>query len=151
MYSLVSYIRIPHNYFYFLILCTDVYDIELADSSSTCFQMQISTGRHHTILVNGSSVYSCGSSLCGVLGHGRDTTQCGTFRRISFPSLSHVIHVSASHNHAAFVMQAGEVGRILDKKHFLMLASSSEYFLLIFLYRFSHVEITRRFVAAMER
>ena len=37
------------------------------------------------------------------------------------------------------------------KSIFLMLESSSEYFLFIFLYRFSHVEITRRFVAAMER
>lgn len=77
--------------------------------SRKCLQMQVTTGRHHTLLVHDSSVYSCGSSLCGVLGHGQDTTQSVTFTRISFPSFSHVIHVSASHNHAAFVMQSGEV------------------------------------------
>lgn len=61
------------------------------------------------MLVNGSSVYSCGSSLCGVLGHGSETTQCVAFTRISFPSLAQVAQVSASHNHAGFVMQSGEV------------------------------------------
>lgn len=71
--------------------------------------MQIKSGRYHTLLVNGSSVYSCGSSLCGVLGHGSETTQCVAFTRISFPSLAQVTQVSASHNHAAFVMQTGEV------------------------------------------
>ncbi|KAA8523875.1 hypothetical protein F0562_010298 [Nyssa sinensis] len=37
--------------------------------------MQIRTGKYHTLLINNSSVYSCGSSLCGVLGHGPETTQ----------------------------------------------------------------------------
>ncbi|XP_052178556.1 ultraviolet-B receptor UVR8 isoform X2 [Diospyros lotus] len=69
----------------------------------------IRTGKYHTLLINKSSVYSCGSSLCGVLGHGPETTQCVAFTRISFPSTAHVAHVSASHNHAAFVMQSGEV------------------------------------------
>ncbi|KAJ6839915.1 ultraviolet-B receptor UVR8-like [Iris pallida] len=71
--------------------------------------MQVATGRYHTLLVHDSSVYSCGSSLCGVLGHGPDTTQCAAFTRINLPSLSRVIHISASHNHAALVMQSGEV------------------------------------------
>lgn len=71
--------------------------------------MQIKSGRYHTLLVSGSSVYSCGSSLCGVLGHGSETTQCVAFTRINFPSLAQVTQVSASHNHAAFVMQTGEV------------------------------------------
>ncbi|KAH0465637.1 hypothetical protein IEQ34_005740 [Dendrobium chrysotoxum] len=71
--------------------------------------MQVATGRYHTLLIHDSSVYSCGSSLCGVLGHGQDTTQCVAFSRINIPSLSRVIHISASHNHAAFAMESGEV------------------------------------------
>ncbi|KAG8492451.1 hypothetical protein CXB51_009556 [Gossypium anomalum] len=71
--------------------------------------MQITTGRYHTLLIRNSSVYSCGSSLCGVLGHGPETTQCVAFTRINFPSLANVIQVSASQNHAAFVLQSGEV------------------------------------------
>ncbi|WVZ63030.1 hypothetical protein U9M48_012706, partial [Paspalum notatum var. saurae] len=59
--------------------------------------MQVATGRYHTLLVHDSSVYSCGSSLCGVLGHGPDTTQCVAFSRVTFPSLSRVINISASH------------------------------------------------------
>lgn len=72
-------------------------------------QMHVTTGRYHTLLISNSSVYSCGSSLCGVLGQGPEAKQCVTFTRISFPSPAHVIQVSASHNHAAFVMQSGEV------------------------------------------
>jgi len=72
-------------------------------------QMQVTTGRYHTLLIRDSSVYSCGSSLCGVLGHGAETTQCVAFTRIRFPSLANVVQVSASHNHAAFVLQSGEV------------------------------------------
>ncbi|EEE67116.1 hypothetical protein OsJ_24138 [Oryza sativa Japonica Group] len=71
--------------------------------------MQVATGRYHTLLVHDSSVYSCGSSLCGVLGHGPDTTQCAAFSRVPFPSLSRVVNISASHNHAAFVTELGEV------------------------------------------
>lgn len=71
--------------------------------------MQITTGRYHTFLISNSSVYSCGSGLCGILGHGPETTQCATFTPIDFPSLAHVIQVSAFNNHAAFVMQSGEV------------------------------------------
>ncbi|PKA60415.1 Ultraviolet-B receptor UVR8 [Apostasia shenzhenica] len=71
--------------------------------------IQVTTGRYHTLLMHDSSVYSCGSSLCGVLGHGSDTTQCETFSCISFPSVSRVIHMSATHDHAAFVMESGEV------------------------------------------
>ncbi|GAB2215670.1 hypothetical protein Droror1_Dr00020065 [Drosera rotundifolia] len=70
--------------------------------------MQIKTGRYHTLLLNNSSVYSCGSSLCGVLGHGPETTQCVAFNRFIFPSSAPVVQVSASHNHAAFVTQFGE-------------------------------------------
>ncbi|RRT70792.1 hypothetical protein B296_00004254 [Ensete ventricosum] len=72
-------------------------------------QMQVTAGRYHTLLVHGSSVYSCGSSSCGVLGHGQEITQCATFSRISLPSQSVVTHISASHNHTAFVLQSGEV------------------------------------------
>ncbi|VAH30044.1 unnamed protein product [Triticum turgidum subsp. durum] len=71
--------------------------------------MQVATGRYHTLLVHDSSVYSCGSSLCGVLGHGPDTTQCVAFSRVSFPSLARVVNISAFHNHAAFVTESGEV------------------------------------------
>ncbi|KAL9663086.1 hypothetical protein QQ045_027923 [Rhodiola kirilowii] len=72
-------------------------------------KMKIVSGRYHTLLVRGSSVYSCGSNLCGVLGHGSDTTQCVAFSRMSFPTSAHVVHLSANHNHAAFVTQSGEV------------------------------------------
>ncbi|ERM95212.1 ultraviolet-B receptor UVR8 [Amborella trichopoda] len=71
--------------------------------------IQVITGRYHTLLLDGYSVYSCGSSLCGVLGHGTVVTQCVSLSRISFPCKSRVIHMSGSHNHAAFVMQSGEV------------------------------------------
>ncbi|KAJ3706535.1 hypothetical protein LUZ61_010240 [Rhynchospora tenuis] len=72
-------------------------------------KMQVDTGKYHTLLIHNSSLYSCGSNLCGVLGHGHHMTQCATFSRVNFPSLSPVVHVSASHNHAAFVTQSGEV------------------------------------------
>ncbi|CAL5405820.1 unnamed protein product [Camellia sinensis] len=81
-------------------------------------QMQIRTGRFHSLLINDSSVYSCGSSLCGVLGHGPETTQCVAFTRINFPSRAHVIQLSASHNHAAFVMESGEVFTCGDNSSF---------------------------------
>ncbi|XP_058218304.1 ultraviolet-B receptor UVR8 isoform X1 [Rhododendron vialii] len=81
-------------------------------------QMQIRTGKYHTLLIKDSSGYSCGSSLCGVLGHGPETTQCVAFTRINFPSRAHVIQVSASHNHAAFVMQSGEVFTCGDNSSF---------------------------------
>ncbi|BFG29272.1 hypothetical protein CerSpe_155470 [Prunus speciosa] len=81
-------------------------------------QMQITTGRYHTLLISNSSLYSCGSSLCGVLGHGLETKQCVTFTRINFPSPAQVVQVSASHNHAAFVMQSGEVFTCGDNSSF---------------------------------
>lgn len=37
---------------------------------TTAGKMQIKSGRYHTLLINDLDVYSCGSSLCGVLGHG---------------------------------------------------------------------------------
>lgn len=80
--------------------------------------MQVTTGRYHTLLIHDLSIYSCGSSLCGVLGHGQDTTQCVAFTRINFPSLSRVVHVSASYNHAAFVMETGEVFTCGDNSSF---------------------------------
>lgn len=80
--------------------------------------MQIKAGRYHTLLVSNSSVYSCGSSLCGVLGQGSEMTQCVSFSRITFPSSSPVVHVSASHNHAAFVTQSGEVFTCGDNSSF---------------------------------
>ncbi|WRX29650.1 Regulator of chromosome condensation [Theobroma cacao] len=75
--------------------------------------MQITTGRYHTLLISNSSVYSCGSSLCGVLGHGPETTQCVAFTRINFPPPANVMQVSASHNHAAFILQSGETRNTL--------------------------------------
>lgn len=80
--------------------------------------MQIKSGRYHTLLIIDSDVYSCGSSLCGVLGHGPETTQCVAFSRISFPCSTPVIQVSASHNHAAFVTQSGEVFTCGDNSSF---------------------------------
>ncbi|KAF5730663.1 E3 ubiquitin-protein ligase HERC2-like isoform X2 [Tripterygium wilfordii] len=80
--------------------------------------MQITTGKYHTMLICNSSVYSCGSGLCGVLGHGPETTQCVAFSRINFPSLAHVVQVSATHNHAAFVLQSGEVFTCGDNSSF---------------------------------
>lgn len=76
--------------------------------------MQIRSGRYHTLLIKDLTVYSCGSSLCGVLGHGPETTQCVAFTPINFPFSTHVTHVSASHNHAAFVTQSGQVCIHLD-------------------------------------
>jgi len=73
------------------------------------WQMQITTGNHHTLAIRNSTVYTCGSSLCGVLGQGSETTQRTAFTRINFPPLARVAHVSASYNHAAFVMESGEV------------------------------------------
>ncbi|GMH14386.1 hypothetical protein Nepgr_016227 [Nepenthes gracilis] len=80
--------------------------------------MQIKTGRYHNLLINNSSVYSCGSSLCGVLGQGPEVTQCVAFSRITFPSSAPVVQVSASHNHAAFVTQFGEVFTCGDNASF---------------------------------
>ncbi|XAR68362.1 hypothetical protein NMG60_11003461 [Bertholletia excelsa] len=97
--------------------------LQSVEQSSTMVEtsagnMQIGTGRYHTLLIKDSSVYSCGSCLCGVLGHGPETTQCVAFTRINIPSLAHVIHVSASHNHAAFVAQSGEVFTCGDNSSF---------------------------------
>ncbi|CAN1243199.1 Ultraviolet-B receptor UVR8 [Linum perenne] len=80
--------------------------------------MQITTGRYHTLLISNSSVYSCGSSLTGVLGHGPETTQCVAFTRISLPPFAHVVQVSASHNHVAFVLSTGEVFTCGDNSSF---------------------------------
>eukprot|EP01018_Ginkgo_biloba_P023442 Gb_13972 [translate_table: standard] len=71
--------------------------------------VQVTTGKYHTLLVEDGSLYTCGSSICGVLGHGPDITQCGTLTRVEFPLGLSVTHISGSHNHAAFVTQIGEV------------------------------------------
>ncbi|KAG2677887.1 hypothetical protein I3843_12G119600 [Carya illinoinensis] len=97
--------------------------LQLVEQSSEMVEtsagnMQITTGRYHTLLINNSSVYSCGSSLSGVLGHGPETTQCVAFTRIDFPSLAQVVQVSASQNHAAFVMQSGEIFTCGDNSSF---------------------------------
>lgn len=87
------------------------------------WQMQIRSGRYHTLLINDSAAYSCGSSLCGVLGHGPETTQCVEFTRISFPVPVQVAQVSASHNHAAFVTGSGQVWQpsyIINFSYFLL-------------------------------
>lgn len=80
--------------------------------------MQIRSGRYHTLLINDSVAYSCGSSLCGVLGHGPETTQSGAFTQICFPTRAQVVSVSASHNHAAFTTQSGEVFTCGDNSSF---------------------------------
>lgn len=80
--------------------------------------MQIRSGRYHTLLIKDSTVYSCGSSLCGVLGHGPETTQCVAFTPIKFPYPAYVTDVSASHNHAAFVTKLGEVFTCGDNSSF---------------------------------
>ncbi|XP_050369480.1 ultraviolet-B receptor UVR8 isoform X2 [Argentina anserina] len=80
--------------------------------------MHITTGRYHTLLISNSSVYACGSSLCGVLGQGPETKLCVKFTRMRFPSRGHVVQVSASQNHAAFVMQSGEVFTCGDNSSF---------------------------------
>ncbi|KAL6554266.1 hypothetical protein OROMI_019939 [Orobanche minor] len=80
--------------------------------------MQIKSGRYHTLLINESRVYSCGSSLCGVLGHGPETTQCVEFTPITFPCRTQVTHISASHNHAAFVTESGKVFTCGDNSFF---------------------------------
>ncbi|KAK8649362.1 hypothetical protein V6N13_130092 [Hibiscus sabdariffa] len=107
--------------------------------------MQITTGRYHTLLIKNSSVYSCGSSLCGVLGHGPETTQCVAFTRINFPSPANVIQMSASQNHAAFVLQSGEVFTCGDNSSFccghrdpnpiFILLLSSAFFNPVFLFK----------------
>lgn len=80
--------------------------------------MQIRSGRYHTLLIKDSKIYSCGSSLCGVLGHGPETTNCVAFTPIKFPYPVSVTHVSASHNHAAFVAKSGEVFTCGDNSSF---------------------------------
>ncbi|GLJ16737.1 hypothetical protein SUGI_0288000 [Cryptomeria japonica] len=69
--------------------------------------VQVTTGKYHTLLVEDGSLYNCGSSICGVLGHGPEITQCGSLTRL--PLGLTVTHVSGSHNHAALVTQSGEV------------------------------------------
>lgn len=80
--------------------------------------MQIKSGRYHTLLIKDSVVYSCGSSLCGVLGHGPETTQSVSFAPIYFPTPAQVIHISANHNHAAFVTLSGQVFTCGDNSSF---------------------------------
>ncbi|KAG6536812.1 hypothetical protein ZIOFF_001881 [Zingiber officinale] len=81
-------------------------------------EMQIATGKYHTLLVHDMSVYFCGSSLSGLLDHDRETKPFAAFSRIDFPSPSRVAHISASHNHAAFVLQSGEVFTCGDNSSF---------------------------------
>ena len=57
--------------------------------------MQIATRRYHMLLISNGSLYSCGSSSCGVLGHGSKITQCVTFTRINFPPSIYVEQVFA--------------------------------------------------------
>nr|XP_043619522.1 ultraviolet-B receptor UVR8 [Erigeron canadensis] len=97
--------------------------LQSVDQSSDVVQttsgnMQIRSGRYHTLLIKDSTVYSCGSSLCGVLGHGPETTQCVAFTPIKFPCPAQVTHVSASHNHAAFVTLSGDVFTCGDNSSF---------------------------------
>lgn len=86
-------------------------DVEIDSDTAHRGSTKIKTvaGRYHTLLAKDSSTYSCGSNISGVLGHGSETTQCVAFTRISFTEPAHVVNMSASHNHAAFVTLSGEV------------------------------------------
>lgn len=72
--------------------------------------IQIATGKFHTLLVHGDGLlYSCGSSLSGVLGQGHEHTQCRTAMPVEIPMALPVLHVSGSHQHAAFVTRCGQL------------------------------------------
>ncbi|KAL8205504.1 hypothetical protein R6Q57_009055 [Mikania cordata] len=101
--------RCGHNWKRVLRFLQSVHQSSDVVQTASGNKMQIRSGRYHTLLIKDSTVYSCGSSLCGVLGHGPETTQCVAFTPIKFPNFANVKHVSASHNHAAFVTQSGEV------------------------------------------
>ncbi|XP_043715596.1 ultraviolet-B receptor UVR8-like [Telopea speciosissima] len=80
----------------------------MAETSSG--NMQITTGRYHTLLIKDSSVYCCGFNPYGVLAQGHGIPFCNALTQINFPISSiKVSHISASHNHAAFVMKSREV------------------------------------------
>lgn len=96
-------------------------------------------------LTNNSKVYSCGSSLSGVLAHGPETNLCVAFTSIEFPFSAQVAQVSATQNHSSFVLQSGEVGSFCLYKNL----SYWVYILLVVFinlfriwHRFSHVGIT---------
>lgn len=72
-------------------------------------------------------LYSSGTNTSGVLGHGPETKQCVTFTPILFPFPSRVVQVSASHNHAAFVTEAGEVFQSLQMFMFSVILIRSKF------------------------
>ncbi|KAL8237873.1 hypothetical protein R6Q59_018954 [Mikania micrantha] len=110
--------RCGHNWKRVLRFLQSVHQSSDVIQTASGNKMQIRSGRYHTLLIKDSTVYSCGSSLCGVLGHGPETTQCVAFTPIKFPNFAHVTYVSASHNHAAFVTQSGEVFTCGDNSSF---------------------------------
>ncbi|KAJ4961257.1 hypothetical protein NE237_021167 [Protea cynaroides] len=72
--------------------------------------MKVTTGRYHTILIKDSTVYCCGYNPFGALALGPGITLCGALTQINFPTSSTTVsHISSSYNHAAFLMQSGEV------------------------------------------
>ncbi|XP_076890228.1 ultraviolet-B receptor UVR8-like [Bidens hawaiensis] len=110
--------RCSHNWKRVLRFLQSVHQSSDMVQTSAGNKLQVKSGRYHTLLVKDSIVYACGSSLCGVLGHGPNTTQCVAFTPIKFPFRARVTHVSASHNHAAFVTQSGEVFTCGDNSSF---------------------------------
>eukprot|EP00249_Psilotum_nudum_P011414 c23158_g1_i2 orf=819-2285(+) len=78
--------------------------------SASTGNIQVATGKYHTLIVHGNGeLYSCGSSLSGVLGQGPENTQCRTIMPVEVPMGLPVTFVSGSHQHAAFVTKTGEL------------------------------------------
>ncbi|KAI4388147.1 hypothetical protein MLD38_000504 [Melastoma candidum] len=72
--------------------------------------MQVTTGKYHTLLLRDSAVYSCGSSLCGVLG--QNDTQCVTFTPISF---SFPVHVFTWGDNSSYCCGHREPARVIPR------------------------------------
>ncbi|KAJ4870468.1 hypothetical protein Rs2_47921 [Raphanus sativus] len=101
----VSVLRSPPVRSHLPRLCR-IHQLSGIESLSRCtLQWEAITRR----LTNNSKVYSCGSSLSGVLAHGPETNLCVAFTSIEFPFSAQVAQVSATQNHSSFVLQSGEV------------------------------------------
>lgn len=75
-------------------------------------QVQMVAGKYHSLIVDrNGKLYACGSGLHGILGQGPDIKCCQLPTRIALPNLPglQIKQISGSHNHAAFITQAGEV------------------------------------------
>jgi hypothetical protein len=74
--------------------------------------VQMVAGKYHSLIVDrNGKLYACGSGLHGILGQGPDIKCCQLPTRIALPDLPglQIKQISGSHNHAAFITQAGEV------------------------------------------